>query len=331
MSLSQSNFSKSLVSVVTTVGLVTIGNFIFIDAANAFGVSFSNGGFESTTNNSPDSWSTTGDVTTNTGIDGIGISPISGSNQAIITNSYKIESDRNDDSSYTFNQSGNNPVDADTITTNHTGNDLQTSLGLGTYDLSIDRATPVSGFPRTSKEGSGMYQDITVNISAPDVTNGTNGFKVKFNWAYLTNDGQEDTYGLGNQDYSFISIVDTSTSSSTVNVLGDSSNPISTIPILIANNDYVDPTTTYYDANNVYTESVTGLTEGEHTYRVGFGVVDVDGYDRSSALLLDEFMVEQVPFEFSPALGLLVVGGIFGLNYLRHKFSDGKQQYIKKV
>ena len=328
MSLSHSNFSKALISVLSTVGLVTVGNFIFIDTAHGFNVTFDNGSFDDPNDGSGtlNNWSTIGDVTTNTGIDGV--TPISGSNQAIITNAYNIEGDRTDDGIYTFNQSGTNPVDADTITDNHTGSDLQTFLGLGINDLSIDRNPVVTGFPRTSKEGSGMYQDIEITISTDDVNNGTNGFEISFNWAYLTNDGQEIDY-LGNQDFSFISLIndpDPSVSvdstdpnyvTGNVTVLGDSDQ--TTIVPPTANDDYVYSTTTFYDVNNVYTQSVTGLAAGTYSYRVGFGVVDVDNVDRSSALLLDNFKVQQVPFQFSPGLGLLIAGGIIGSDLLRRR------------
>ena len=336
MSLSHSNFSKALISVLNTVGLVTVGNFIFINAAHGFGVTFENGGFENTTDGLPDSWSTIGDVTTNTGIDGV--SPISGSNQAIITNSYIIEGDRADDGIYTFNQSGTNPVDADTISDNHTGDDLQTFLGLGINDLSIARSPEIPDFPRTSKEGSGMYQDIEITISADDVTNGTNGFEISFNWAYLTNDGQEIDY-LGNQDFSFISLIndpnpsvdvdstDPNYVTGNVTVLGDSNE--TTIVPPTANNDYIYPTTTFYDVNNVYTQSVTGLAAGTYSYRVGFGVVDVDNVDRSSALLLDNFNVQQVPFKFSPGLGLLIAGGMIGCDLIRRRLKNYHQKISK--
>ncbi len=326
MFLSHSNFPKVLISVLSSVGLVTVGNFIFINAAHGFGVTFENGGFENTTDGLPDSWSTIGDVTTNTGIDGV--NPISGSNQAIITNAYNIEGDRTDDSGFTFNQSGTNPVDADTITDNHTGDDLQSFLGLATNDLSIDRNPVVTGFPRTSKEGSGMYQDIEITISTDDVNNGTNSFQISFNWAYLTNDGQETTYGLGNQDFSFISLINDPNPSASVDstdpnfvtgnvtLLGDSDQ---TITAPTDNNDYVYSTTTYYDVNNVYTQSVTGLAAGTYSYRVGFGVVDIDNVDHSSALLLDNFNVQQVPFKFSPGLGLLIAGGMIGCDLLRRR------------
>lgn len=321
MLLSQSNFSKSLILVTHTLGLVTISNAVFISRANAFSITFGNGDVDTFSNsgfeNSTTGWSTIGDVTTNTGIDGI--SPIAGSNQGIITNAHIIEGDRNDDRSLIFNQSGTNPVDADTITTNHTGNDLQTYLGLNTDGLSIDRNSAVSGFPRTPKEGSGMYQDITVNISADDVANGTNGFEVSFNWAYLTNDGKEDTYGLGNQDFSFVTIYDIASTPGTIQLLGDSDQSISAPG---ADNNYVHSTTDYYSAGNLYTQSFTGLAEGTYDYRVGFGVVDVDGADRSSALVLDEFSVQQIPFEFSPTAGLLLVAGFIGIKRFFHQLKN---------
>ncbi len=49
-------------------------------------------------------------------------------------------------------------------------------------------------------------------------------------------------------------------------------------------------------------------------------MVDVDNVDRSSALLIDEiYLTQEVPFEFSPALGLLIVGGMVGCDRLRRK------------
>lgn len=310
MSLFHSNFSKSLIS----VSFLTI----FIAPANAFNVNFTNSDFDTGITG----WTTRGDVTTNTEIDRV--TPISSPNQAIITNAYKLEGDRRDDNGLLFNQSGTNPVDADTISNNPTGQDLQTFLGLGINDLSIARNPAVSGFPRTSKEGSGMFQDISFTVTSQDVMDGKNGFKLNFNWAYLTNDGQENTYGLGNQDYSFVSFAPivqpvSSSKTSEIRLLGDSNQSISNPA---ANNDYNHPTTTYYTAGNSYTQSVTGLAAGAYTYRVGFGVVDVDGYDRSSALLVDNLNAQQVPFEFSPTMGLWIVGGIFGSSRLYRKLKN---------
>ena len=44
--------------------------------------------------------------------------------------------------------------------------------------------------------------------------------------------------------------------------------------------------------------------------------------DRSSALLVDNFNVEEIPFEFSPSLGLGIVAVIFGCDRLRRKLKS---------
>ena len=75
-----------------------------------------------------------------------------------------------------------------------------------------------------------------------------------------------------------------------------------TIPTASQNNFATN--TNLYQA---YASAELSLTPG--TYRVGFGVVDVDGVGRSSGLLLDEVAMEEVPFEFSPTTGLALVFG----------------------
>ncbi|MGF1590591.1 MAG: hypothetical protein ACFCU7_15395 [Pleurocapsa sp.] len=302
-----SRFSQSISTVATVLGLMTLSNLVLIDSAAAFSVTFVNGGFEDPIAGSQNGWTTTGDVTTNTGIDGI--NPTSGSNQAIITNAHTT---RDDDSGLSFNQSGTDPVDADTIPTNQTGDDLQTSLGLETDALSIARS---DGLPtaRTSKEGSGMYQDFTVNISQADIDSNTNGFDVSFDAAYLTNDGKSDD--LGNQDFAFFSIHNVNDSPNDVNLLYDSDGAIS---LPSGNNDFNGS-----ESYQTFTETVNNLTTpGTYTYRAAFGVVDVDSYDRSSALMLDNFTVEQVPFEFSSSLGLFIVGGMFAGDRLRRHLKN---------
>ncbi len=62
-----------------------------------------------------------------------------------------------------------------------------------------------------------------------------------------------------------------------------------------------------------------GLTAGTYNYRVAYGVVDVDSVDRSSALLIDDFTVQQVPFKFSPTAGIALVLGLFGCDQLRRR------------
>jgi hypothetical protein len=64
--------------------------------------------------------------------------------------------------------------------------------------------------------------------------------------------------------------------------------------------------------------SVNGLNPGQsYTYRVGFGVVDVDGLDRTSALMLDN--IEVIPCEFTPSTGIAIVFSLFGVNKLRRR------------
>ena len=334
-SINLSNVSKSLVYISSTLGLLTISNLIFINSVSAFDVTFSNGGFE----NSLTDWEDTGDVTTNTGIDGV--SPISGNNQAIINTGYGDRNNRIDDrnssnSFLDFNQSGDkDPIDADPLVGNNSpdaDSDLQSFLGLNTNAFSIARSDNLSGY-RLPKEGSGMYQDIVVEISQADVDNGTNGFKLNFNWAYLSNDGKSPDFG--NQDFSFVSIAndpnpaanvdktDSNFADGIIKLLGDSDQSIRDGDGNIIEpsdaNDFIHSDTSFYDPNNVYTESVTGLEAGTYGYRVGFGVVDVDNLDRTSALLVDNFSAEQVPFEFSPALGLLFISSIFGFKTVWEK------------
>ena len=325
-----SNISKSLIYISSTLGLLTIGNLVSIAPAGAFRVTFSNGGFDDPTPNDPlNGWFSTTDATINTGIDGV--SPLSNPNQAIITTGYRNTNNRIDDrnnlGNLDFNQSGNkDPIDADPLSTNNLpSGDLQSFLNLGQNDFSLARSNNLGGY-RLPKEGSAMYQDIIVEISQTDVDNGTNGFNLNFNWAYLSNDGKSPDFG--NQDFSFVSIAndpnpaagvnktDSNFADGIVKLLGDSDQSIrdgdGNIIDPSASNDFIHSDTTYYDPNNIYTESVTGLEAGTYGYRIGFGAVDVDSYDRTSALLVDNFSVEQVPFEFSPTIGLLFIGGVFG-------------------
>lgn len=318
--MSLSHLTKSISTATGTLSLVTISNLIFINSAHGFGVTFTNGSFESPIAGSQNGWSTTGDVTTTGTIDGI--SPTNLSNQAIITTGY-IEGDypdpignRNDDNSFTFNQSTTNPVSADT---NPNADELQSHFGFGTDAFSIDRSAGVdSSFgPRTSKEGSGMYQEFDVTIGAGD-----DSFTISFDWAYLTNDGTDSL--LGEQDFGFWSLGRVNGSYNTA--FSSTGNPNDEIIVLesssgtitspAGNYDYVDNSLDYA-TNGRYSYTVSGLTAGTYTYRVGFGVVDVDGLDRTSALMIDN--VEVVPFEFSPGLGLLLMTSLFGFQYFQRK------------
>ena len=328
--MSPSFITKFFPTLATTLGLVTISNFILINSVDAFSVTFSNGGFEDTSDGvgtgtgSPNNWSTIGDVYTTGTRDGI--APLSGSNQAIITTGYiqgtygSPVGNRNDDSDLNFNESGINPVSADN---NPNADDLQEFLGLNSDAFSIERtgADPGITDPRTSKEGSGMYQQFNVTLDS-----GETGFTVNFNWSYLTNDGST---AFGDQDFGFWSLgqVNGSTyttafdgsedgfSTNEIAVLQSSNGSISTPS---GPQDYVDNSSDYA-SNGLYSYTVDGLTPGTYTYRAAFGVVDVDNLSRTSALMIDDFSVEEVPFEFSPTAGIALVLGLLGCDRLRRK------------
>ena len=321
-----SSLTKSVPNIASILGLVTISNLLLINSVDAFSVTFENGGFESEIVGSQNGWNTIGDVTITPTIDGI--APLSGSNQAIITTGY-IEGtygdpvgNRNDDSSNIFNQSSINPVSADT---NPNADNLQEHFGLSSDAFSIDRSSGIdSAFgPRTSKEGSGMYQEFNVTLGS-----GEDGFTVSFDWSYLTNDGSSSTFG--EQDFGFWSLgrvngatyttafdgsEDGLPNTNEIAVLQSSSGAISSP---IGDNDYVNDTFDYAN-NGRYSHTVSGLSEGTHTYRVGFGVVDVDNLESTSALLIDDFNVQEVPFEFSPTAGIALVLGFWGCDRLRRR------------
>ncbi len=320
-----------------SIATVIISNLILINSAQAFSVTFDNGGFENTTNGSPNSWSTIGDVYTTGSIDSI--SPTNGVNQAIITTGY-IEGNylnpsnpignRNDDNSLAFNQSTINPVSADA---NPNADALQEHFSFNTDAFSIPRVGGVSGIgSRTSKEGSGMYQDFTVTLDSEETS-----FTISFDWSYLTNDGST-SFG-GEQDFAFWSLgqynSDTDTYTTAFSGTGNPNDEIQvlqsssgTISDPIANNDYVS--TFDYATNGRYNYSVSGLTAGQtYTYRVGFGVIDVDGLERTSALMIDN--VQAVPFKFSPGLGLLIAGGMIGCDLIRRRLQQNFRQKISKA
>ena len=66
---------------------------------------------------------------------------------------------------------------------------------------------------------------------------------------------------------------------------------------------------------NIYSNDTTDITEE------GFLAIDDNGITLSPGVPV---AFSAVPFEFSPALGLLFVGGLFGSNYLYRKRKAGK-------
>jgi hypothetical protein len=310
--MSLSHFLKSI-SLVT--GSLVVSSIFFPNKASAlsvnFGNGFTNGGFESNYS----SWSQIGDTSTQGTFQSI--NPVAGSNHALITTGHHTRIDDNATAASTFNYSDTNPVSA---TTDANADDLQNSLGLPTNSLSIPRQNSANNSAfRTAKEGSAIYQDFTVTFDQADIDSGKNKLQLSFNWGYLTNDGTDSL--LGDQDFAFFTLYDTTSSinSRSINVLDDSAGNI-TYPLGSGVTNFQGTNTANYSTNNLYTyQSSPFTTAGNYNYRVGFGVVDVDGIDRTSGLLVDNFMVEEVPFEFSPTLGLLIVGGMAGCDRLRRK------------
>ena len=284
-------------------------------------MTFENTGFEGSGSGSFTGWDTTGDTTIQSTFQGT--SPTAGSYQALITNgcpdtvetlckNSTTNNPRNDDPSRgdgIFNFSGNDQISADTGTP-----DLQSFFGLGANDLSIARENSLISGLRTPKEGSGIKQDIQIVISAADVSSGMNAFTLSFNYAYVTNDGNNTVPGLGDQDFAFFTLglynsgTDTYTptlnSGDPIEVLADSGSTL-TDP---SSDNFVYQDPTYHTTSNQFSYTVSGLAAGTYEYRLGYGVVDVDNTGRTSGLMLDNFqIVQDVPFDFSPGLGLVLV------------------------
>ena len=318
---------QTFISLASITGVIGFSSLFALNSAHAYSIHFNNGNFESGTGSDADFWNGAGDASRQT--DYSNVSP-SDTWQGVITTACpgttqtgECLSDRNDDpatSASNYNKSGNDQISASVETV---GN-LQSILGLSDNALSIPReinGNPVNdtgGNPllRTPKEGSAIYQDITVSSGGEN-----NPFTLNFDWNFLTNDGAS---ALGNQDFAFVSI--TGNGLEEVFILEDSTGDIPTVNP--GATDFANSSTSSYAtyiSQELTLTSIDALTPG--TYRVGFGVVDVDGTDRSSALLVDNFSVNEVPFEFSPSLGLLFMTGFFGINYFCHRHSREQNFY----
>jgi len=320
MLLSHSNKSILFISSVTVGGLIF--NLINVSSVAAFNVTFDNPGFEGTITpvdlNNATGWRGTGDAYIDNTTGFSQVNPVTGNSQALITTGRHTVVDDPNTSISTFNFSGSDPV---TATTDSNAASLQDFLGVSPGALSISRSGSADDtLFRTSKEGSGIYQDFTVSFTQADIDTGYNIFELDFNWAYLSNDGVVDSR-LGEQDFSFFTVYDTSSSigDRTIEVLDSSGG---TVNVPHSGNDFQDVNTTQYDPNNTYTYISPAITApGTYNYRVGFGVADVDGLDRTSSLLVDNLGVRQVPFKFSPTGGIAVVLGLIGLHRWQRRFN----------
>ena len=318
MSLFNQIKSLSLIAGVAVSGFVC-GSLVNIEPVVAFDVTFDNKGFESSVDiNNSTGWEGKGDVSVQN--DSFQVDPVENDFQAVITTGRNSTVDDPATSAGTFNFSGFDPV---TATSDDGADALQDALDLPTGALSIQRSGSADDdFFRTAKEGSAIYQDITVSFTQEDIDNGYNIFELDFNWAYLSNDGVVDPR-LGEQDFSFFTVYNVTSPIGDRSIEVLDSSDLATINVPHSNgNDFQDVNTTYYDTNNIYTGYTSDpiTTTEPQTYRVGFGVVDVDGSDRTSALLVDNFGVRQVPFEFSPSAGIAFVFGLIGFHHLKRRF-----------
>ena len=297
---------KVLINFFCLTGLATLGSsFLLINSAAAFSVTFANGGFE----NNYDSWTTTGDASIQSTFQTI--SPTADTYQALITNachdcvddtnSSLLRNDDPDTDVSTFNYSDINPVASTTGVPS-----LQNALNLDSDAFSIfveDGDTVFNSFERTPKEGSGILSD-TFTVS--------DTFTLSFSWNYLTNDG--GSTGLGDRDFGFVTIYSVDALGEPVNFFA-TKDGYSQIDVL-ADSTGTTPTVTgnSFDTVSGYsTYTSEALPAGD--YRIGYGVVDVYNKERSSALLVDNLIftaAADVPLEFSPALGLIFMGSIFG-------------------
>lgn len=303
--------SLNLIRIFSLFGFFGLSSLILHLPANAFTVNFNNTDFEDDFTG----WNTTGDTSIQQVFQGI--EPVGGSNQALITTScpdtafpsgecYDTQNpdnfrqdDPTSDNNRTFNFSGFDQTDANG---NNSPNNLQTFLGLGANSLNIERSGgTIPGF-RTPKEGSGITQTITVDEP----------FELSFEWNFVTNDGTHEIFG--NQDFSFLTLYPEGSTlgDRTVEILGDSTGPIST-PISSGQTDF--------EKVGGYISYNSGVLE-PGTYVVGLGVVDTDGTGISSGLLIDNFAIQEVPFDFSATAGLGLVAGFFGLTRLRRKLQS---------
>ena len=304
------------------IGIASLANLTITDSVYGFTVNFENPDFSSEFNNdNPNGWQTLGDTSTPGTFQGI--DPASGSTQGLLTNScpsiafpegecfdtqnpdnYRQDDPNGGEENRVFNFSGSDQGDANG---NNFGQDrnLQDFLGLSANSLNIERAEGEIGGTRTPKEGSAIKQTITV-------TDTDKPFVISFDWNYLTNDGTDPT--LGNQDYSFFTIypANSEPGDRTITILGDSTGEITT-PIDPSQTDFLK-VDGYMSYESAY------LQPGE--YVIGAGIVDVDGTGISSALLVDNFAVEEVPFDFSATTGLGFVASLFGLSRLRRRLKQ---------
>ncbi len=284
LSTSKSLFGGLSLLPVATLSLLSLGT---ITSKPVQAAAFNNGSFESSFNG----WMTTGDVSTKGTFNGF--APTDGSYQALLTTATtSLDDDGNGNGAYNF---------SGTDATIATVNDAQLQAFLGLEDdalqILVPPPAPLPGMPSPpfpapeiyldSKEGSAIKQDVSSD----------HDFTLSFDWKFLTNDGNTTGPFPLPADRAIVTIFDgTGTVIETfAQSEGDFPVPGSLTP-------------PEFDKNSQGTFS-TFLAAGDYT--VGIAVYDVDGTDKTSALLIDNFKKSPVGVpEPVNTLGIIAVAGI---------------------
>ncbi len=245
---------------------------------------FSNGGFESDFT----SWEITGDVSTKGTFNGF--APTNGSNQALLTTATTFRDDDNvGEGAYNF--SG---TDATIATINNA--QLQAFLGLENDALQID--TPLTeplGIQLDSKEGSAIKQSFSFE----------HDFNLSFDWKFLTNDGNTSPFSLPS-DRAIVTISD-----GTDTVIDTFAQSVG---------DFADSLTSPEFDQKSQGRFSKNLAAGDYT--VGIAVYDVDGTDKTSALLIDNVAVEKSPASVPEPDNTLGIIAAAGIGYLTKRRRD---------
>ncbi|NEP06325.1 MAG: hypothetical protein F6K25_26035 [Okeania sp. SIO2G4] len=298
-SSSKSIFSRCSWLTVSSLSLVSFGSIAVSPAQALINRSFENG---------LNGWDTAGDVSIQRTFQGF--APTDGSSQALLTTATTFRFDDILGNLDAYNFSGNSAVDARSDPAL-----LQSFLGLSNDALNF---TGAFNFPHDSKEGSAIKQSIS----------STTDFEISFDWSFLTNDGAPLFPG-DPRDTAFVTLYNVTSpeESRGIEVLAQS------LPITNGFMGFPAPGTldgtNFFQSSGVSRFNSGTLAAGD--YILGIGVYDVDGTDKTSALLVDNVTVESsddpqpVPEPLS-TLGLLAVGACIACDKKRQQNTQTSKQ-----
>ncbi len=286
LSTSKSLFSGLSLLPVATLSLLSLT----LTSRPVQAAAFNNGSFESDFTG----WMITGDVSTKGTFNGF--APTDGSYQALLTTATtSLDDDGVGNGAYNF--SG---TDATIATVNNP--QLQAFLDLEYDALQIPLPPPPLPFlPQLyldSKEGSAIKQSFSSD----------HDFNLSFDWRFLTNDGDENLFAIPT-DRAIVTIYDGT--GTVIETLAQSEG------------DFPAPgslTSPEFDKKSQGTFSKF-LAAGDYT--VGIAVYDVDGTDKTSALLVDNVVVEKLPVKVPEpvnTLGIMAVAA--GIGYFTKRRRD---------